>query len=160
MNDGKSYNAGSPGQYARGSLKLSTKCRQLETQKWELPKKFPFLHRWNVKRGLPSPLHNLPMRVEPLLHRFVYSLRGMLQNPKPCHSEPVTDVTGVEIRIYLQRKTDCHDQFANWSRNDGAFCNTSIPYADMDRSRASVLWTEAEQVFSPLPIGDGHGIIS
>ena len=55
-------------------LKLSTKCRQLETQKWELPKKFPFLHGLNVKRGFPSPLHNLPMRVGTWPHRFVYSL--------------------------------------------------------------------------------------
>ena len=37
-------------------LKLSTKCRQLERQKWELPKKFPFLHRLYCERGLPSPL--------------------------------------------------------------------------------------------------------
>ena len=59
------------------ALKLSTKCRQLEAQNGELPKKFPVLHRLNVKRGLPSPLHNHPMRVEALLHgrRVVYSLR-------------------------------------------------------------------------------------
>jgi len=44
-------------------LKLSTKCRQLEGQKWELAKKFPFLRRLNVKRGLPSPLHNHPMQI-------------------------------------------------------------------------------------------------
>ncbi len=56
-------------------LKLSTKCRQLETQKWELPKKFPFLRGLNVKGGIPSPLHNPPMRVQALPHRFVYSLR-------------------------------------------------------------------------------------
>ena len=37
-------------------FKLSTKCRQLEKQKWELPKKFPFLHRLYRERGLPSPL--------------------------------------------------------------------------------------------------------
>ena len=24
-----------------------------------------------------------------------------------CHSEPVTDVTGVGIRIFVQRRTDC-----------------------------------------------------
>ena len=37
----------------------------------------------------------------------------------------MTDVTGVGvgIRILLHRKTDCHDQFANWSRNDSVFCN-------------------------------------
>ena len=57
-------------------LKLSTKCRQLESQKWELPKKLPFLHGLNVKRGFPSPLHNLPMRVGTWPHRFVYSLRS------------------------------------------------------------------------------------
>ena len=53
---------------------------------------------------------------------------GVLQNAKPCHSEPVTYVTGSEIRICLQRKTDCHDQFANWSRNDSAFCYTPLLY--------------------------------
>ena len=37
-------------------VKLSTKCRQLERQKWELPKKLPFLHRLYRERGLPSPL--------------------------------------------------------------------------------------------------------
>jgi hypothetical protein len=30
----------------------------------------------------------------------------------------VTDVTGVGIRIVNEENTDCHDQFANWSRND------------------------------------------
>ena len=60
--------------------KLSTKCRQLETPKWELPKKFPFWRGWNVKGELPSPLHNPPMRVYALPHKFVYSLRGLLQN--------------------------------------------------------------------------------
>ena len=59
-------------------LKLSTKCQQLETPKWELPKKFPFWHGLNVKGGIPSPspLHNPPMRVQALPHRrrFVYSL--------------------------------------------------------------------------------------
>ena len=55
-------------------LKLSTKCRQLETPKWELPKKFPFWHGLNVKGELPSPLHNPPMRVYALPHKFVYSL--------------------------------------------------------------------------------------
>ena len=38
-----------------GPLKLSTKCRQLEGQKWELPKKFPFLHGLYVKGDSPSP---------------------------------------------------------------------------------------------------------
>ena len=49
---------------AFGRLKLSTKCRQLEKPKWKLPKKFPFWHRLNVKGGIPSPLHNPPMRVQ------------------------------------------------------------------------------------------------
>ena len=55
-------------------------------------------------------------------------VKGLLQNAKPCHSEPVTDVTdvGAEIRIYLQRKTDCRDQFANWSRNDSACCSKPL----------------------------------
>ena len=56
------------------NFKLSTKCRQLETPKWELPKKFPFWHGMNVKGELPSPLHNPPMRVYALPHKFVYSL--------------------------------------------------------------------------------------
>ena len=56
------------------AIKLSTKCRQLEPPKWKLPKKFPFWHRLNVKGGIPSPLHNPPMRVQALPHRFVYSL--------------------------------------------------------------------------------------
>ncbi len=58
------------------AIKLSTKCRQLEPPKWKLPKKFPFWHRLNVKGGIPSPLHNPPMRVQALPHRFVYSLRS------------------------------------------------------------------------------------
>ncbi len=61
----------------RGSLKLSTKCRQLETPKWKLPKKFPFWQGLNVKGGIPSPLHNPPMRVQAWPHRFVYSLRSL-----------------------------------------------------------------------------------
>ena len=36
----------------------------------------------------------------------------------PCHSEPVTDVTGVGIRIPEKKETDCHDQSADRSRND------------------------------------------
>ena len=57
-------------------LKLSTKCRQLESPKWKLPKKFPFWQELNVKGGIPSPspLHNPPMRVQASPHRFVYSL--------------------------------------------------------------------------------------
>ena len=76
--------------------KLSTKCRQLERQKWELLKKLPFLHRLYRERGLPSPLalspceffaqivprkgitvpsRALPMRVRLVLYGFVYSLR-------------------------------------------------------------------------------------
>ena len=51
-----------------GLLKLSTKCRQLETPKWELPIKFPFWHGLNVKGGIPSPLHNPPMHVQALPH--------------------------------------------------------------------------------------------
>ena len=71
-------------------VKLSTKCRQLERQKWELPKKFPFLHRLYCERGLPisAPLLSasltfpppgesssraLPMRVRLVLYGFVYS---------------------------------------------------------------------------------------
>ena len=46
----------------------------LEMPKWELPKKFPFWHGLNVKGELPSPLHNPPMRVYALPHKFVYSL--------------------------------------------------------------------------------------
>ena len=57
------------------NFKLSTKCRQLETPKWELPKKFPFWHGMNVKGELPSPHHNPPMRVYALPHKFVYSLK-------------------------------------------------------------------------------------
>ena len=56
-------------------LKLSTKCRRLEQQKWELVKKFPFLRRLYVKRGLPSPLHDHPMQIETLPHRFVCGLQ-------------------------------------------------------------------------------------
>ena len=33
---------GPSGVFPEGPSKLSTKCRQLERQKWELPKKFPF----------------------------------------------------------------------------------------------------------------------
>ena len=44
--------------------------------------------------------------------------KGALQNAEPCHSEPVTDVTGVGIRNPLVKKTDCHDSAAALSRND------------------------------------------
>ena len=37
-------------------LKLSTKCRQLERQKWELSKKFPFLRISNARGNNQSPL--------------------------------------------------------------------------------------------------------
>ena len=70
-------------------LKLSTEWRQLERQKWELPKKFPFLHGLNVKRGIPSPLNNLPMRVGTLPHgrRLVYGLScEMLSQLRPVFS--------------------------------------------------------------------------
>ena len=43
-------------------LKLSTKCRQLERQKWELPKKFPFLHGLYVKGDSPSPFTDPPCK--------------------------------------------------------------------------------------------------
>ena len=55
---------------------LSTKCRQLENKNGNFQKMFPFLHRLDVKRGIPSPLHNLPMRVGTSPHgrRLVYRL--------------------------------------------------------------------------------------
>ena len=43
-------------------LKLSTKCRQPERQKWELPKKFPFLHGLYVKGDSPSPFTDPPCK--------------------------------------------------------------------------------------------------
>ena len=33
------------------------------------------------------------------------------QNARTCHSEPVTDVTGVGIRNPHVEKTDCHDHY-------------------------------------------------
>ena len=42
-------------QAAKGRLKLSTKCRQLEGKKGNFRKKFPFLRKLNVKGGIPSP---------------------------------------------------------------------------------------------------------
>ena len=64
--------------FARKPPKLSTKCRQLESKNGNFRKKFPFLRRLNVKGGLPSTLHNPPMRVGTLPHgrRVVYSLSG------------------------------------------------------------------------------------
>ena len=58
------------------ALKLSTKCRQLESKTGNFRKKFPVLRRLNVKGGIPSPLHNPPMRVQTMPHgrRVVYSL--------------------------------------------------------------------------------------
>ena len=35
---------------------------------------------------------------------------------------------------FTKEKTDCHDQFENWSRNDSAFCNTPFFYAIIYRS--------------------------
>ena len=43
--------------------------------------------------------------------RFIVLLTSMR------HSEPVTDVTGVGIR-FSKRITDCHNQSADWFRND------------------------------------------
>ena len=62
----------------RGAFKLSTKCRQLERQKWKLPKKFPFLRVLNVKGDSPSPF-TIPL-TDPGLDkkRFVYSLKAPL----------------------------------------------------------------------------------
>ena len=54
--------------------KLSTKCRQLERQNRELPKKFPVLHRLYVKGDSPVPLHNPPCKSGSGETRFVYSL--------------------------------------------------------------------------------------
>ena len=57
----------------RSPLKLSTKCRQLA-----------FWHGLNVKGELPSPLHNPPMRVYALPHKFVYSPSGAHAGAAPC----------------------------------------------------------------------------
>ena len=46
-----------------GRLSVSTKYRHTEAQN---QKCFLILHGLNVKRGFPSPLHNLPMHVHML----------------------------------------------------------------------------------------------
>ena len=55
----------------------------LKRKNGNFQKKFPFLRILDVKRGLPSPLHNHPMRVFMLLRWFVYSLRGRGAAPPP-----------------------------------------------------------------------------
>ena len=77
-------------QAAKGHPKLSTKCRQLEGKNGNFRKKFPFLRELNVKGGIPSPLHNPPMRVEALPQRFVYSLR----RPKAA---PMAETKGTRL---------------------------------------------------------------
>ena len=76
---------------------------------------------------------------------------------KPCHCEPVTDVTGVAIRSPrpLRRGiTDSHDQSADWSRNDTQIPSASViaraqgargnpfprPYAFIPSSHAKKRW--------------------
>ena len=41
----------------------------------ETSEKVPIFARLNVKGGIPSPLHNPPMRIEVFPHGFVYSLK-------------------------------------------------------------------------------------
>ena len=65
-------------------LRPSAKRRRFETHKWELPKKFPFSHILDVKRGIPSPLHDHPMRVFMLLRWFVYDLTGTSEEVPVC----------------------------------------------------------------------------
>ena len=48
---------GTEGLRRSAALKLSTKCRQLERQKWELSKKFPFLRISNARGNNQSPFH-------------------------------------------------------------------------------------------------------
>ena len=47
------------------------------TAKMETSEKVSIFARLNVKGGIPSPLHNPPMRVQALLQKFVYSLTGI-----------------------------------------------------------------------------------
>ena len=56
---------------------------------------------------------------------------GLAPTPckKPCHCEPVTDVTGVAIRSPRPLRwgiTDSHDQSADWSRNDTQVLSASV----------------------------------
>ena len=59
--------------------RLRSSCRQSVDSlkaKMETSEKVPIFARLNVKGGIPSPLHNPPMRIEAFLHGFAYSLRG------------------------------------------------------------------------------------
>ena len=42
----------------------------------ETSEKVSIFARLNVKGGIPSPLHNPPMRIQALLQKFVYSLKS------------------------------------------------------------------------------------
>ena len=72
------------------AFKLSTLCRQLEGKTGNFRKKFPVLRRLNVKGGIPSPLHNPPMRVQTMPHgrRVVYSLRSGFPALLLCRQTP------------------------------------------------------------------------
>ena len=54
-----------------------------------------------------------------IFRNFLYSCKFqfIVLLPSMRHSEPVTDVTGVGIR-FSKRITDCHNQSADWFRND------------------------------------------
>ena len=66
--------------------KVSTAC----VAKMGTPEKVPIFARLNVKRGLPSSLHTLPMRVQALPHRFVYILRRAPRDTVSLHSSLFT----------------------------------------------------------------------
>ncbi len=51
---------------------------------------------------------------------------GALQNAKPCHSEPVTDVTGVGIRIFNEGKRIATASVRTGLAMTDAFCNAPV----------------------------------
>ena len=72
------YRYGEPEKPARP--KLPAWAAQTETSR-----QFPFVRGLNVKRGLPSPLHNLPMRVDTFPRIFrVYGEPGDPARHREC----------------------------------------------------------------------------
>ena len=105
-------------EHVRGRLiaapKLSTKCRQLERQKWELPKKLPFLHRLYRERGLPSPLALSPCESDLFCMGLSTVCGRLIAAPTVLtHSERLRQQTRAPVRRPCptppcMRETACH----------------------------------------------------
>ena len=69
-------------------------------------------------RANSLPGRRLPRSAAAALLDGILRHEDRIVNSGICHSEPVTDVTGVGICYSQENRTDCHDQFSYRSRND------------------------------------------